>query len=537
MYPDGLTDSIARELTELGLTAPATIVLERPRQAEHGDWATNVAMQLAKPAGRNPRELAGQLADRLNANLPAHTVAFEVAGPGFINIRLADTWRGELIRRAVVAGADDYARFVDPDAAYINLEFVSANPTGPLHAGHGRWAAYGDALGRLLERVGHRVHREFYVNDRGVQIQHYAASLLARKAGTAVPDGGYQGVYITEWAAEMPADVTTTEQAIEWGLVKGHDYQAASLAAMGVVFDTWSSERALVATGAMDVALNELKASGDVYEADGAVWLRTTDHGDDKDRVLIKADGNPTYFLPDIAYHRDKFSRGDLLLNLLGADHHGYTARMRAAIIALGHRGDDFEPIIGQNVVLLRDGVEVKLAKRSGEIIELGEVIDEVGADATRFTYLQTSIDTKLQFDLEAAKRQSMDNPVYYVQMAHARLAGINRTAAERGVARRPLDEVDLTLLHHERELLLIDLIASLPGIISEAAQRRAPNKVVQYSRELAAAIHGFYHDCWIFSDEVNAELAQARLWLCEAARVALRASLDTIGLSAPESM
>jgi arginyl-tRNA synthetase len=536
MYPDGLVHAIATALAALGVDAPASITLERPRQREHGDWATNVAMQVAKPAGRNPRELAGHLADALNADLPEHTAVFEVAGPGFINIRLAPSWRAELVRRVVDAGVEQFAAATQP-GRHINVEFVSANPTGPLHAGHGRWAAYGDALARVLERCGHRVHREFYVNDRGVQIQHYAHSLLARRHDRPLPEDGYQGQYVVDWAADMPADIDDVDSAVEWGLVKAHDYQAASLAAMGVVFDTWSSERALVAGGAMDDVLSVLRASGDVYESEGATWLRTTDHGDDKDRVLIKADGQPTYFLPDIAYHRDKFKRGDLLINVLGADHHGYTARMRAAMISLGHDGADFEPVIGQNVVLLRDGAEVRLSKRTGEIIELGEVVDEVGADATRFSYLAMSIDTKLTFDLEVAKRQSMDNPVFYVQMAHARLAGVMRTAAAKGVGRVALDGVDLTLLVHEREFTLIDQIAALPAVMCEAAERRAPNKLVTYARELAAAIHGFYHDCWIISDEVPAPLAQARLWLCEAARVALRVSLDTLGVSAPDEM
>jgi arginyl-tRNA synthetase len=314
--------------------------------------------------------------------------------------------------------------------------------------------------------------------------------------------------------------------------------QRETLAEMGVTFDRWSSEAALIDAGAMETTLAELRALGHVYDADGAVWLRTTDFGDDRDRVLIRANGEPTYFLPDIAYHRDKLSRADHLIDVLGPDHHGYVGRVMAAIQALNHRREDLEMIIGQNVVLLRGGAEVKLSKRKGDIILLREdVIDEVGPDATRFTYLMQSVDTKLVFDLDVVVQRSMDNPVFYVQMAHARLAGIARNAAAKGVTRQPLETVDLGVLVHPREHDIITTLNDLPGVVLDAAARRAPNKLTTWSRELASAVHGFHHDCWVVADDVAAELSQARLWLVEAARIGLVVALDLVGVAAPEQM
>jgi arginyl-tRNA synthetase len=415
----------------------------------------------------------------------------------------------------------------------VNVEFVSANPTGPLHAGHGRWAAYGDALARLLEHCGHRVHREFYVNDRGTQMQIYAASLDARRDGRDLPEDGYAGQYIRDWAAEMPADA----DAREWGEAKALTYQADTLARMDVRYDLWASEKALVAAGAMDEALAELRDRGHVYDEDGATWLRTTTFGDDKDRVLIRTDGEPTYFLPDIAYHRDKYRRGELIVDILGSDHHGYIRRMAAAMEALGHPRDTYEPIIGQNVVLMRDGVEVRLSKRTGDIIELAELLDEIGPDATRFAFLSQSIDTKVMLDIDLLKQRSMDNPVFYVQMAHARLRSIARNAGTRGVTAPPIDDVDLSLLVHPRELTLIESMVALPTVVGEAYERRSPSKVVTWLRELAAAVHGFHHDCWVVADDVPLSLSHARLWLCEASRVALATGLTIVGVNAPEEM
>jgi arginyl-tRNA synthetase len=533
MVPPGLADAIADACADLGLQRPATVVLERPRIAEHGDWSTNVALASAKAAGRSPRDIAVALAERLNANPPPHVSKVEVAGPGFVNIRLHNSWLHEVLRIAVTEGETSFGRLDLGGGQTINVEFVSANPTGPLHAGHGRWAAYGDSLARVLERCGYRPHREFYVNDRGVQVERYAASLVARKRGEEPPADGYMGAYIAEWATEMPDDA----DPIEWGLERAHVYQRDTLASMGVVFDTWFSERALVADGVVEATLADLRATGHVYDADGAVWLRTTDFGEDKDRVLVKSDGEPTYFLPDIAYHRDKFNRGEHLINVLGADHHGYAPRMKVAVLALGHDADDLEIIIGQNVVLIRAGEEVRLSKRTGDFVELRDVIDEVGADATRFTYLLNSIDTKLTFDLDVVTQNTMENPVFYVQYAHARIRSIMRTAAERRVVRGPLADTDLSLLVHERELELLRVLGELPDVVNEACTKRAPNKVTTWVRELAGAFHGFFHDCYVMGDGVSPELTQARLWLIEGVRVGLVVALSLLGVSAPESM
>ncbi|HET9602575.1 MAG TPA: arginine--tRNA ligase [Acidimicrobiales bacterium] len=530
MAPEQLRAAIAGHLADLG--APDNIKLERPRNPEHGDWALN-AFPLAKGADRSGPELATALADRLNAAPPAHLLKAEVIG-GFVNLRLDDGWLHDVLRAVVEEGTDGYARPELGHGKRINVEFVSANPTGPLHAGHGRWAAYGDSVARLLARCGYEPHTEFYVNDRGVQLERFGLSLAARANAASPPDDGYHGAYVSDWASEMPDDADPTE----WGRAKALAYQRDTLAAMGVSFETWTSERELVASGAVEAALADLRQRGGVYEADGAVWLRTSEHGDDKDRVLIRSDGEPTYFLPDIAYHRDKLARADHLINILGSDHHGYINRMRAAIEILGFRRDALEVIIGQNVTLLRDGVGVKLSKRSGDIIELmADVLDEVGPDATRFTYLQQSIDTRLMFDLDIVVQRTMDNPVFYVQMAHARLAGIARNAHAKGVERRPLAEVDLGLLAHQRELDILALLNDLPDVVREATQRRAPNKVVTWLRDLAAAVHGFHHDCWVIADDVPPELSQARLWLVEAARIGMVIALDLVGVSAPEQM
>ena len=532
MAPDQLRAAIDGHLDALGLPAPRVLNLERPRNPEHGDWSLNL-FPLAKGSGQTGPALAAALADRLNAEPPPHLLKAEVIG-GFLNLRLADTWLHDVLRAVVEGGTDGYARPPLGHGERINVEFVSANPTGPLHAGHGRWAAYGDSLARILARCGYDAHREFYVNDRGVQLERFGLSLAARARGEEPPEDGYRGDYVTEWSTELPAGA----DAADWGRAKALEFQRQTLAAMGVVFDTWSSERELVASGAMEATLADLRERGGVYDADDAVWLRTSEHGDDKDRVLVRSNGEPTYFLPDIAYHRDKLVRADHLIDILGADHHGYYKRMRAAVELLGHDPDELEIIIGQNVKLLREGAEVKLSKRAGDIIELeADVLDEVGPDATRFTYLQQSIDTRLVFDLDVVVQRSMDNPVFYVQMAHARLAGIARNAAAKGVERPPLADTDLGLLIHQRELDILALLDDLPEVVADACLRRAPNKLVTWVRELAGAVHGFHHDCWVVADDVPAELSHARLWLVEAARIGMVIALDLVGVGAPDQM
>ncbi|HEV8299299.1 MAG TPA: arginine--tRNA ligase, partial [Acidimicrobiales bacterium] len=408
------------------------------------------------------------------------------------------------------------------------------NPNKPIHAGHGRGACYGDAVARLLERCGHLVTREYYLNDRGVQMQKFAESLAALARGEQPPDDGYHGEYVVRWAAEMPADA----DALEWGYARALASHQATLAALGITFDVWFSERSMIESGAIEATLADLRDHGVAYEDYGAVWVRTTDFGDDKDRVVVKSDGEFTYLLPDIAYHRDKFSRGhDRLLDVLGADHHGYVPRLRAALTALGYDPARFEVVITQLVSLERDGQAVAMSGRSGDLIELDDIIAEVGADAVRFTYLLQSVDTAQTVDLELIKRKVMDNPVFYVQMAHARLRSIARVADERGVTRAPLANTDLAVLTHERELELLRQLFVLPDTITVACLDRAPHKVTAWLRELAASVHGFYHDCYVMGDGVAPELTQARLWLVEAARVGLAIGLDLAGVSAPESM
>jgi arginyl-tRNA synthetase len=520
-------------LVAVGVDPPAAIGMERPARREHGDWSTNAALVSAKAAGRIPRQLGQQLADQLTSAGVAHVERLEVAGPGFVNFHLAPTWLHDVLEEVVAAGEAGYARTDAGADRPVNVEFVSSNPTGPLHAGGGRWAAYGDSLCRLLERCGHPTHREFYVNDRGVQTVLFGRSLEARKRGGEPPEDGYLGDYVTEWAAEMPDDV----DPVEWGRDRALRDVRHTLAAMHVAYDTWASEKALVESGAVEATLAELRAAGHVYEHEGATWLRTTTFGDDKDRVLVRSDGEPTYFLPDIAYHRDKFTRGDLLIDVLGADHHGYVSRMQAALQALGHPPEDYEVIIGQNVTLLRGGQEVKLSKRAGTMVEVRELVDDVGPDVARFAYLLQSIDTTQTIDIDVLRAQANENPVFYVQYAHARIHSVGKEAATRGIERRPLDAVDLSGLVHDRELELLRVLSTLPEVVPLAAAERAPHKVANWARELAAAFHGFYHDCPILRSDVDDQLQQARLWLVESTRVGLAIGLDLLGVSAPEQL
>lgn len=534
MIRDDLAVAVRAGLQALAVDPlPDHVALERPANRDHGDWSTNVALATAKRAGRNPRELATDLVAHLEAHPPAHVTAIEVAGPGFVNFRLAPTWLHAVLDEVLDGGIAGYARPDIGGGTSVNVEFVSANPTGPVHAGHARGAAHGDALARLLERTGHRVTREFYINDRGVQMQRFGASLAARRAGEEPPADGYLGEYIVEWAQGMPDDV----DPVVWGEERALADQREVLGSFGVAFDEWFSELSLVASGAIEATLAELAECGATYEADGALWLRSTDHGDAKDRVLVKSDGEYTYLLPDIAYHRDKFSRADRLINVWGADHHGYIDRMKAAMAFLGHDADQLEIEIVQLVDLLSDGEPVKLSKRAGTVVELRDIVDEVGADAARLTYLLQSIDSRQTVDLAEVASQGMDNPVFYVQMAHARIHGIVRRAAEAGVSRLPRAEVDLGLLADERELEVLRSLAELPEIVAIAARDRAPHRVTTWVRELAGAFHGFYHDCYVIGDDIPPELTQARLWLTEGARIGLGIGLDLLGVSAPESL
>ncbi len=535
MIRDVLVSALTDALVAVGVEPPPSgIDIERPANRDHGDWSSNVALARAKAAGRNPRELAGELVAHLaGADVP-HVAGVEIAGPGFVNFRLYDTWLYDVLRQVEADGVDGYARLEIAGGQRVLVEFVSANPTGPLHAGHARGAVYGDSLARVLERCGHEVGREYLLNDRGMQMQHFADSIAAAAAGEPTPESGYQGAYIDEWATELPPDV----DSLEWAYARCRTEIEATLERLDIHFEYWHSERDMVASGAIEATLADLRAAGVVDDADDAVWLRATDFGDDKDRVLVKSDGEPTYLLPDIAYHRDKFARGwDLLINVWGADHHGYVPRMKAAIQALGHDPDDLEIQVTQLVRLERGGTEVKIGKRSGEFIELAEIIDEVGADATRFTYLLQSIDSQQTIDLAVIASQTMDNPVFYVQMAHARARSIQRKAAETGFASPDAATVDLSPLGHRRELEVLRALSELPDLLGVACRERAPHKVATWVRQLAAAFHGFHHDCYVIGDGIPPELTAARLALVDAARIGLAIGLGLLGVSAPEEM
>lgn len=548
--------------------APDDVHLERPARAEHGDWATNVALVAAKRAGRNPRELAAELASDLGGGQSGVVgggqsgvgcggqsgvvgsdgesliVAVEVAGPGFVNITLAPAWLHDVLSQVIANGVDDYARSDIGEGTTVSVEFVSANPTGPLHAGGGRWGAYGDTLVRLFRRCGFDAHSEYYINDRGTQMEMFARSLLARRAGGEPPEDGYFGEYVAEWAAEMPADLfagTTAAVELEavelWGRDRSLAEVSEALGLIGVSFDHWQSERDLVATGAMDEMLGVLTEAGHVYEHEGAKWLRTTEYGDDQDRVLVRRGGEPTYFLPDIAYHHDKFARADYVIDVLGADHHGYVARMTAAMLHLGHRSDAYEAIIGQHVTLVRDGAQVPLSKRTGTMVEVGELIDAVGPDVARLAYLLASIDSRQTIDIDLLTRSASENPVFYVQYAHARIAAVGREAERRGVVRPDISATELSVLTEPRELALLRCLEELPSVVELALRDRAPHKVTTWVRELAAAFHGFYHDCPILRTDTEPAVRDARLWLTEAARIGLTIGLDLLGVSAPEEM
>ena len=532
MIRDALAGALTEALASEGFDVDE-IHIERPARREHGDWSSNVAMVTAKAAGRNPRELATALVERLEASPPVHVERVEVAGPGFVNFHLDDSWLHDLLGRVVRDGVAEYARSDVGVGTTVNVEFVSANPTGPLHAGHGRGAAYGDTMARLLSWCGYTVERETYLNDRGTQMQLFAESLAARRAGDDPPEEGYQGDYVREWAAEMPDDA----DPLTWGAERAIADQRETLERMGVRFDTWFSERSMIESGAIDRALDDLRDRDFVYEADGATWLRSTDFGDDKDRVLVKSDGEPTYLAPDIAYHRDKFTRADRLLDVWGADHHGYVPRLRAALQALGHDPEEVTFAICQLVALRKAGEPVRMSKRAGDIVELADVLDLIGPDAARLTYLMQSVDTPQTIDVDVVTAESMDNPVYYVQYAHARIASIGNVAAERGVVRHPLEDADLSRLVHDRELDLLRALSELPDVVLAACREGAPHKVTTWVRDLAGRFHGFYHDCWVMGEGVEDDLTQARLWLVEASRTGLVVGLDLLGVSAPDSM
>ena len=535
---DQLLHVLRAALTEVGFPEPAGgVALDLPKQREHGDWSTNIALQVAKPAGGAPRVAAERLATAIRAAAPPAVEQVDVAGPGFLNFRVAPSaWHQVL--RAVVERGERWGRAEALGGQRINLEFVSANPTGPLHAGGGRWVAVGDALANLLAAQGGVVHREYYLNDAGSQLDAFGASLLARYEAREPPDDGYQGDYLIEMAQRMRAELgdgVTQEQAREWGYLDAVSQLRADLARIGVQFDTWFSERTLHERGDVAAVLEELSAQHVVFEEDGATWLRTSAHGDSRDRVLVKSDGSTTYLCNDLAYHRDKLARGwEHLIDIWGADHHGQVKSLQAGLAALGAPGEP-EVVLGQLVKIMKGGKPVRLSRRAGDVISLADILDVVDPDVCRLTFLLQSIDTAQTFDLDIVTAQSMENPVYYVQYAHARIASIARRAAVAGIERRPILETNLAPLRHERELDLLRALEQYPDVVAEAATLRAPHRVTTWVRDFAARFHGFYRDCRVLTDD--AALTQARLWLAESCRLGLSNALDLLGVGAPDVM
>ena len=555
MTPDQLATALrhcvveAIETGELELAAhqvPASLVVERPKNPEHGDYASNVALQLAKAAGVSPRSVAEVVAARVR-DVPGVS-AVDIAGPGFLNITLEAASLGETARSVVTAG-DRYGQVDTLAGQNINVEFISANPTGPLHLGHTRWAAVGDAIARVFEAAGATVAREFYINDRGVQLDKFGQSLEARALGTRVPEDGYQGEYVEDLARQIVAadpDVVDLPDPARWERFREEGYvlqlqqQKDTLDNFNTHFDVWYSERSLHSSGAVDRGFAKLREQGHMYERDGAVWLRTSDFDDDKDRVLVKADGELTYFASDTAYYVDKRARGfDSCLYLLGADHHGYVNRLRAVAACAG---DDpsltVDVLIGQLVKMYKGGKEVRLSKRSGNLITLEDLVDEVGVDAARYSLIRYPVDSPLTLDLDLLVSRTNDNPVYYVQYAHARISSVLQAASDLGID-WAATTFDPALLTHEREALLLSAIAELPRVVASAAELREPHKVARYLEELATAYHKFYDVCRVLpmGDADVEPLNIARLWLCAASRQTIANSLGLLGVSAPDRM
>ena len=525
---------------------PATIKLERPKDRDHGDYATSIALQLAKPAGKNPRDVAQIICDLLAGTEGISKV--DIAGPGFINITLNRADQAELVA-TILKATKDYGKGSALAGVRINLEFISANPTGPLHLGHTRWAAVGDSLGRVLSAAGADVKREFYINDRGNQMDLFGASVEAAALGNLIPEDGYQGAYIADLAKEVVASnasITSLPEGERHPAFREAAYalqlkdQQRVLDTFGTHFDVWFSERSLHDQGAVEHGLEKLRKQGHVFEEEGAIWLRTTDFGDDKDRVLTKSDGSLTYFSSDTAYYINKRERGfDICIYMLGADHHGYVGRLKAIAACAGDDPEyNIHVLIGQLVKIMEGGEEVKLSKRAGTIITLEELVEKVGVDAARYTLIRYPVDTPMVMDIDILKRNTNENPVYYVQYAQARIAAVLRNADELKI---PVDlaAFDSSQLIHDRENELLGALAEFPRVVQSAAELRQPHRVARYLEELAGTYHGFYADCRVLpmGEENPSPLHTARLLLCATTKQVIKNGLDLLGVSAPERM
>jgi len=538
--------SRAIERGDLIGTVPESIPLERPKNRDHGDYASSIALQLAKPAGKNPREVAAMLKADLESLAEVSSV--DIAGPGFINITLNRASQADLVR-TILTAQEKYGRGVALVGVKINLEFISANPTGPLHLGHTRWAAVGDALGRVLTAAGADVTREFYINDRGNQMDLFGQSVQAAALGQPIPEDGYKGEYIADLAKEVLAqNPEITALADEMRLIEFRETayqlqlkdQQRVLDTFNTHFDVWFSERSLHDGGSVEHGVEKLRSQGHVFEVDGATWLRTTDFGDDKDRVLVKANGDLTYFSSDTAYYINKRERGfDICIYMLGADHHGYIHRLKATAACAGDNPEyNIDVLIGQLVKIMEGGEEVKLSKRAGTIITLEELVEKVGVDAARYTLIRYPVDTPMVMDIDVLKRNTNENPVYYVQYAHARIAAVLRNAAELKIP-AGLENFDPAQLSHDRENELLGSLAEFPRIVAGAAELREPHRIARYLEELAGVYHGFYADCRVLpmGDEPISAIHCARINLCAATLQVLKNGLDLLGVSAPERM
>lgn len=547
-----LIEEALASVVERGLLPPVEIgriELDRPKRKEHGDWATNIALDLASKLGKDPREIAEAIAGSLEAH-PDVISRVEVAGRGFINFHLSASFIREVLleiqKRGPGFGSSDAGR-----GEKVQIEFVSANPVGPLHVGHGRWAALGDTLASVMSHAGYRVEREFYINDYGTQVNSFGRSISARYMELSgeraeFPEGGYAGQYIIDIARrirnehgdefkDLPEE-ERVDRFIEMEYPRMLESIKRTLGSMGVEFDVWFSERELYRRGEVERTLSVLEERGEAYRQDGALWLRTTRHGDEKDRVLVRSNGEPTYFASDIAYHYDKMERGfDTIINIWGADHHGYVPRMIAAMDAMGYGAEHLEIILGQLVKLYRGGEPVAMSKRTGDIVMLDELLEEVGADAARYFFLQRSSDSPLDFDLELAKRESPENPVFYVQYAHARICSILKYAGGAGGNGVPPSAGNLELLDNEAEMDLLRKLGELEEVVEFCAQKRAPHRLTGYAEDIASLFHVFYRDCRVVSDDER--LSRARLFLVRGARQVLEIVLGLLGVSAPEEM
>ncbi|CAB4578008.1 unannotated protein [freshwater metagenome] len=543
-----LKEAISRAIQANALSGavPDSIKLERPKDRSHGDYATSIALQISKTMGKNPREVAQVIADQLTGIEAINKV--EIAGPGFINLTLNRASQAQLVE-TIVAAKDSFGVGKSLSGTKINLEFISANPTGPLHLGHTRWAAVGDALGRVLTAAGAQVTREFYINDRGNQMDLFGQSVEAVALGQPVPENGYQGDYIKDLAKEVVMENTGIKELSSANRtvafreaaykVQLKDQQRV-LDSFNTHFDVWFSERSLHDQGAVEHGVQKLRKQGHVFENEGAIWLRTTDFGDDKDRVITKANGELTYFASDTAYYINKRERGfDICIYMLGADHHGYINRLRATAACAGDNPDyNIDVLIGQLVKIMEGGQEVKLSKRAGTIITLEELVEKVGVDAARYTLIRYPVDTPMVMDIDVLKRNTNENPVYYVQYAHARIAAVLRNAVELG-ASLDLKDFDPGQLTHDRENELLGVLAEFPRVIESAAELREPHRVARYLEELAGTYHGFYNDCRVLpmGEEKLTAIHTARLLLCTATKQVLKNGLDLLGVSAPERM